>query len=376
MSDHPTPPPLTPGACANVINWMHTEPEPMRWLIEMWVPEGCCGIFKAQGGVGKSNLAIAMSLALAGGMGIGPFRPALGPQRVLLISGEDGQKALHRRLFHARRLYRPTESQLALFKKNLLIFPARETVGHLMRMDENGNPVPTEFMAWLAESVTSLDPSLVILDTKSRFFGLPEENSNTLNSAFLRAIEKAVVTETRSCLILHHTGKVAPGKEMDADGGRGGSSTGDDARFIIAAASLSGKEARRLNLDPESHFVARPVKQSYGPLAPAAYFRRETDGVPVHVLPVKRALEALVKEIVRWLQDDVKGRGVTRREFTRGERDEVKKLRRDVAKAHYHGKKTGVAQDLEMALAQAMEGGKVIIAQEKGSSSGFITLSK
>lgn len=375
MPDKTIPDVLTREACANVFSWMHEEPEPMRWLLDQWIPEGCFGVFKAKGGIGKSNLVNAMCLSLAAKMVIGPFRPwDAAPRRVLIINGEDASKAQKRRLFFARKKYQPDQKQLALCKQNLLIYPARNTIGPLMKLDAQGNPVPTEYMAWLKESVTALDPDLVILDTKSRFFGLPDENSNPLNSAFVRAIEAAVVTDTRSCLVVHHTGKVSADQEMSADGGRGGSSTGDDARFIIAAADISKKEARRLGLDPEAHFVARPVKQSYGKLAPAAYFRREEEGIPVHITPTDKTTEALVSELTRWLKEGAEDKRVTRREFQRGEKESVKKLRASVAKKYYRGKKNGVAQDLLAALEQALETGKVVITQNKGSSPGFITL--
>ena len=370
-------PVLTREGCANLISWMHEEPEPMRWILDQWIPEGCCGILKAHGGVGKSNLVITMAMAITANMVIGPFRPTREtPYTVLIINGEDGSKALHRRLFHARRLFGPNEKQLALYKKHLLIYPARDTIGTLMCMDPHGNPIPTEYMTWLQESVAALNPDLVILDTKSRFFGLPDENSNTLNSAFIRAVERAVVTSTRSCLILHHTGKVAPGKEMEADGGRGGSSTGDDARFIIAAANLTEREARRLKLDPERHFKAKPVKQSYGPLAAQEFFKREAEGIPVHINPTDSTVNLLAIELLNWLRDEVKTARISPREFKRGGVPLVKKFRYDIANKFYQGSMKGVAIDLENTLNHCISEKQIVIRSKEGSSSGFIALAK
>jgi hypothetical protein len=295
----PDVPPIAGSSdCAPVVEWINNPPPPQQWILKGIIPESVVGLLSAAGGVGKSFLALLMAIAIALGKKIGPFEPPA-PNRVLILNVEDPSDEIWRRIHSLAKQYELSEADKEYLGKNLLIYPGRGVIGPLMKF--NGiNPSPSEWAKWLSESVKSTKPVLVILDTKSRLYGL-DENSNDHTTQWLRQPEK-ISTETGcSFLILHHTSK-GRRNDLETDASRGASALTDNCRFVLTASPLDERDIKAYDLNtPSDYFKVLLSKVNYSTSTPIWYFQRGLAGVPVPVDLGSDRLRNITTAIRDWL---------------------------------------------------------------------------
>jgi len=367
--------PLSVEDCADVLSWVQEDPQPREWLIEGYIPAWSTGLLLADGGVGKSNLSNLLCYVIATGQTIGPFHPPKA-NRVLQINAEDARGDIALRINALANIYRPKAKDFSLIKKNWLIFPAKQSVGTLMEL-KAGQAVPTPYLKWLEHSIKDLQPSLLILDTKARLYGL-DENSNTHNSLWIRELDK--ISEKYKCgmLILHHTKKMPPkateSEILSAAAGRGGSSTSDDARYVISAAEISHKDSQKFGLWPNyDYFKIQASKMNYGRKKPPVYFHKQNEGIPVHISPSNRKAEKISEHLLTWLkgmtEKEVK---VTKRDLMRADTPETRELKDQISKNFYGKTNKGINSDMEISLNLLIADGRVVVGENgRGNSLGL-----
>ncbi len=184
----PAPPPEQPAEEMPVIDPMNislclaTEPPRRDFIVSGYIPAGSVGLLLGTGATGKSYLNLLMCTAVACGRSIGPFdveeaRP------VIILSAEDDFRDIHFRLRRIAEEYPFSSEEKTLLSNNLIIYPARGKIGPLMAL-EYQNPIPAVAADWLEKKIRLHQPGLVVLDTKSRLYGL-DENSNDHEHIFL-----------------------------------------------------------------------------------------------------------------------------------------------------------------------------------------------
>ncbi len=114
--------------------------------------------------MGKSSLLAQMAMAIASGKDIVPFSVDT-PQKVMLVNVEDPAERIHDKIYQQKQSCRFSQSEEKLLKQNLKI-----------------------------------------VDTKSRLYGL-EENNNDHATQWLFFLEKIVAQTGCGFIIAHHTGK-------------------------------------------------------------------------------------------------------------------------------------------------------------------------
>jgi len=363
------PDPLKIEDCSSALQWMIEDQPQREWLIQGYIPTNCVGFLQADGGVGKSNLANLIALVIATGKQQGPFIPE-SPKKVLIINVEDSKADIALRMNVLGNLYSIKTLEYSMIKQNLLIYPGSMTIGPLMAL-ENNKPIPTEYMEWLDESIKNLKPALTILDTKSRLFGL-EENSNTHNSIWIQQLNK--ISHKHGCgfLIIHHNKKPARDDKnsLSADQGRGGSSQGHDARYVISGASISLQEAKRFNLWPvEDYFKIATSKMNYSKRTSIEYFRKMDEGIPVHVVPVNNKAIKICDDLIEWLKS-LEGSNIamTKRSLLRFDTAETKLFKKTIEDKYYGKAPKGINADIELALKLLFDDGKITFGE--GSKRG------
>lgn len=254
------------------------EPPPREWLLEGLIPKGRVGSLVAHGGVGKSNLLNLMVRCMATGARIAPFKPGA-PARILMINVEDEPEDVWRRLFAQQFKHIMTEEELLRIRSNLFIGGGPATLGPLMYKDRDVCKVNDAEARKLVEMIRRKRPDLTVLDTRSRLYGLPE-NDNDAAAQWLGFIEYLSGQYGTGFLISHHQEKSAEGHDSL---GRGASAFGSNVRFSITLANMSEKESKRYKVHPESFFSMKTGKQNYGPKSREIYFEKFDEGVPVHV---------------------------------------------------------------------------------------------
>lgn len=240
--------------------YLDSEPEPIRWLVPGLLPLGEATVFAAQGGMGKSFLALQLCIALATGKGFLDF-PAQAPCGSSYFSLEDSKRTLHRRVRAIVQLYRE-------------IGDWTPEDDHSLRLN-----FTTLFVNWSSEGATSFLPDLmpnvhllldtyeirkitpgpIVIDTLAR---VSDGDENTVQGLrpVLNACSK-IADRGWTPLVLHHVGKGQDGarvkekptlaERMSTEWIRGSSSIVDNFRCAVQMAKITESEAEPAGIDPE-----------------------------------------------------------------------------------------------------------------------------
>ncbi len=274
-----------------------TEPPKRRWLINGLIPCGKVGAIIGAGGTGKSNFTMLLARVMASGWGLADFE-AGDQHKVLIVNVEEDSDDIWRRLSAQKKHYPLKEGEIYYLRKNLLMFPGLGIVKPFMRLDGN-NPVFTEWAGWLDRSIANTKPDCVILDTRSRLYGL-DENNNDHAAQWIGMLENLVWKYGCTFLIIHHVSKAAIGSHSQG-ASRGASAFVDNCRFIISLAGMEEGIAKKYGLvgSEWKYFSMAASKSNYTKGYKPIWFEKQEEGVPVRV-----DLEAMKEErIGRFLLD-------------------------------------------------------------------------
>lgn len=243
---------------------------------------GTVGSIVAQGGVGKSWLALEIASAVAGAsdlLNLGIRKSG----RVLYLPAEDPLEAVQLRL-HQLGPYLNREDREA-FIENLTVRPLMGIPCDIMRQD-------------VANAITRLGEGsrLIVLDTLRRFHNA-DENAGGPMAELLGVVERICNRTGASILFLHHTAKSASlnggGGEQQAS--RGSSVLVDNIRGgQLNLCVMSEAEAERNKIDSATRkrFVKLvQAKSNFGPPMPDRWLERGGGGI---LLP-KNEIPAVTK---------------------------------------------------------------------------------
>ena len=304
----------------DVLHSLDVQPPQKKFIVRGYVPHEATGLLVGTGGTGKSYMILIMAAAIASGKIIPPFEPPQ-PARVLLLNVEDPADDLARRLHYVGQEYEFSGDERELLRKNLIILPGRGQVGPLMRRDNAaGCPVGTDDAAWLRQQIEQHDPALVILDTKSRLYGL-DENSNDDGSQWIGLLETMLVDHPQTTfLIVAHTAKHSA-QSGDQHSNRGASSVTDNTRFSLVLCEPQDSDMRLLDGSDGDEFIKLiHAKASNAKKCEPVFFRKNPFGVPVYEeLRDARAesISLALDRLVTILREDHPG-GLNKRDLERG----------------------------------------------------------
>lgn len=197
-----------------------TQAEPLKFLVDRWLPTKAVTVLTAHGGVGKSTMSIQLAVCLATGapwFGVSTTRT-----RVLMVSCEDAKDAIHWRLSHVCAAQGVDIAALAGW---LTIFDMTE---HDCVLWSRGTA--TERMKWLEQVCAEHEPGCVILDNASDTFA-DNENDRTAVRGFVRALARVAIRMEGSVLLLAHVDKAsARGTVESTDNYSGSTAWNNSAR--------------------------------------------------------------------------------------------------------------------------------------------------
>ncbi len=249
------------------------------------------GEIAAEGGTGKTMLLLQLAHAIASGGTLGPLRSA-GNFKVLMLCGEDPQDEINRRLWRIGKGDFPPGLHVA------------STVGHvgpLMRL-ENNNPQKSSGFEWLRSTIKNHDPlDLLILDPKSRFYGL-DENNNDHATQWIACLESLSIEFDLTILFSHHVSK-GRSDTMGQAMSRGASALVDGCRWVAGMTRLNEEAARRHGIEDARAYIEFDItKANYTAQLPNRFiFKRMENGLLEYApLETKRK-----KDIERMLYDGI-----------------------------------------------------------------------
>lgn len=250
-------------------NAFTTQPPPLDFVLPGMIA-GTVGALVAQGGAGKSWVALELAMAVAGG----PDLLEIGIHAtgsVLYLPAEDPALALRHRLFAAA-------SQFDDAARNHLA-DALEIVPLMGRAVDLMTPAWASAVERMAQG-----KRLVVIDTLRRFHS-GDENSSGDMAKLLGVMERLCASTGASMLFLHHTAKGAAlnGAGDQQQASRGSSVLVDNVRggqFNLSG--MTEAEARGHGVDPgdRRQFVRLvQAKANFGAPIPDIWFRRADGGI-------------------------------------------------------------------------------------------------
>ncbi|MDX2054070.1 MAG: AAA family ATPase [Polyangiaceae bacterium] len=251
-----------------------TEPPKRRWLFNdvrsgKPVPllrRGKVFVLAADGGVGKSFIALLMAVCLGLGRKLfDAFQPEVNCGRIALLMGEDDAEECQDRLYRiCNALGLGAEERLQVQEKILLFLLTGHEVSFLS-VDQAHNPRRTEFLEAIVQRLNDeaekggFEWAFVAIDPLARFASGNAESDNGLATAFVQAVESIAirVTGEPGVMVTHHSSKTS-GRAGGADvRGVTGLRNGFRAAFTLSkvrTAELQGVllENSKNNLAPEA----------------------------------------------------------------------------------------------------------------------------
>lgn len=215
---------------------------PRGWLLGNAMCRGFISGNVAQGGVGKTALAIVRALALATG------RPLTGEHvfqrcRVLIVSLEDDIDELRRRVRAARIHYAVTTDEL--HGRLFLWTPIGLKIAE--QRDNSRAVVPGELEAQLRTFIAERQIDVVVIDPLVKTHTADENDNNALDG--VATILARLATDMRCAVDLpQHERKGGTAEPGDANRGRGASSYRDAARLLYTITPMTDAEREQFGL--------------------------------------------------------------------------------------------------------------------------------
>ncbi|WP_441256200.1 AAA family ATPase [Bradyrhizobium sp. 482_C4_N1_1] len=228
---------------------------------------GAVSMTVADGGVGKSTLAIAEGVAMALGRNLlGETVPA--PLEVLYINLEEPKDEILRRVFAVCQHHRidPKELKGRLFYQSGLDHPI------IAASMERGRIVLGDLPASVRASGFY---DVLIIDPLVGAHGVAENDNSAIN-AVMKQFAQIAAAEDMAVEIVHHIRKPVQGGQPEAgvSDTRGASAAVNAARSVRVLNPMSEAEAHQGRVgDRRAYFHATGGKANYGPLGGADWYR-------------------------------------------------------------------------------------------------------
>lgn len=216
---------------------------PRPWIMRGLLLKKQVTAIIAAGGTGKSIFGLVVGLHLCAGRDLGTFKCVGGPKRVAVLSVEEDDEELDRRLVAIRRQYGFTQEDAA----NLFIINIKDMPILAQAAKVNGAVTKTKAMEELERLLFHEQIEVFLLDPFIEVWSGNENDNNQVKAA--AAIFRATARRLNAaCLLTHHVkkGTVTPG---DIDAGRGGSSLAGLVRIAMTMTNMTAEDAQAFSLD-------------------------------------------------------------------------------------------------------------------------------
>jgi len=225
-----------------------TPPEAPTFLIDGWLPRRTTTLLAANGGVGKSNIALQLAVGLATGsewLGLSCERVP-----VMVISAEDEARIVH---FRVSNICAEADVSLPSLRDQLICYDMTALDCTLWREGA------TDRMQWLADIVRQHRVGAVIIDNASDVYA-SNENDRSQVRGFLRCLNMIAAATDCAILLLAHVDKASV---------RMGAGNDTDSTFSGSTAWNNSVRSRWAMTRDKDRVVLAHQKSNLGPQQPA-----------------------------------------------------------------------------------------------------------
>lgn len=217
------------------------EPEPPRFIVADWLPCGYATLLAGHGGVGKSGIALHLTVCIAAGVPF--FGIEVQRRRSSYLACEDREGLLHWRL---ARICRHVGVNLASLRAWLDV---RDLVGRdsvLWERDPRTGYTMTPAYAALAHSIEEQATEFLVVDGISDTFG-GNENAKTEVKRYVNALIAPLPPDRGATLLVGHIAKPAASGIATTEGysGTTGWHNSVRARWYLFPETRQGEDGER-----------------------------------------------------------------------------------------------------------------------------------
>jgi len=235
-----------------------------QWLYGRYLCRGILSVTVSPGGVGKSSLALVEALQMATGRKLHDQALPGGAVRVWYINLEDPPDELDRRTAGACLHYGIRYSELA---GRLFINSGVDTPLKLATLVKGQGHLEETAFDHVEAQIRANEIDAIVVDPFVSSHDLPESDNGMIDRLAKRWSRLAMRCNVAVGLV-HHTKKLAPGVEHDADSARGASALINAARVVRVLNPMSKDEAAQANIREDLrrlYFRASRDKQNLAP---------------------------------------------------------------------------------------------------------------
>jgi len=279
MEDHRDASPDGAFAASGIVKatpytWVAPETIPIReWVYGRHLIRRFVSATIAPGGVGKTSLAIAETLAMVSG------RPLLGRDlemefRVWYLNLEDPREEVSRQIQAAALHYDLTPDDIG---DRLYVDSGREQRFVIAEATPSGSVICRPIVDSIVSELKSKAIDVIVVDP----FVSSHEVSENDNNAMDRVVKEwGRIAEAANCAVhlIHHTRKLASDAEVNVDSSRGGKALTDGCRSVRTINRMTKEEGEKADV-PNYRFYFRTYNEKAN-LAPPAehsdWFRLES----------------------------------------------------------------------------------------------------
>lgn len=237
-------------------------PPHREWLYGVDLVRGEITLLASPGGIGKSSLAIGITVSTASGQSLLGERIYGRGLRALYINAEDSSVEMKRRIIAFCARHGVASSALSGFQ--LLGSDNSETQSlSFLRSEKGLSTLDSVGIGNLEKLLKANRPDLVVLDPLVALCGGGNMNDNAAMSLVMRAIKRAADKFRCSFLVLHHTRKGGDLSSAEAIGGA--SAIVNLSRRALMLSPMTSEEATKFGVLPSergAHFRCTASKSN------------------------------------------------------------------------------------------------------------------
>jgi len=192
--------PVEPLAFTSPAAWEGKDIPDREWLVRDWIPAACATVLAGDGAIGKTTLALQLSVSVS--LALPDWIGGLidKPGSVLFITAEEEEPEIMRRLAAICAARGVSFGDLSE-RLHVCCMPEEDCT--LVRFDNAGVMQPTELWQRLERAIDTIRPSLVVLEAAADLFG-GKENDRRQVSQFIRVLRRPALRTRCSILLLTH----------------------------------------------------------------------------------------------------------------------------------------------------------------------------
>lgn len=238
--------------------WDLQQPPEQEFLINDKIPMATTGLIAGTGGSSKTQFILQLSCGIAAGADMfssGNLTPPWCPKeamKVLVLTAEESNDDLHRRIYNITQESGYTEPEKTLLRENLHICSVSGLNNLFTQRLPEGDYIQTQNVEDLLSFIKPIKRlGLIVFEPISRFRS-GDENNNEAGTRMVEIMERLSIETGATVITASHTNKgTSNADELNQDAIRGASALVDGVRWAAVMRVMTNSEAKKYGINED-----------------------------------------------------------------------------------------------------------------------------